>query len=96
MQEQSDKDDEANDTNDFCELVNNELWIIHYSPIHKIHNSPLFIHYYVWFFFQEQSDKDDDANDPNDDGEPVAKKSKTMFEEQAIPSEVFGSLKKDE
>ena len=45
---------------------------------------------------QEQSDKDDEANDPNDDGEPVAKKSKKMFEEQAIPSEVFGSLKKDE
>ena len=49
-----------------------------------------------YFFLQEQSDKDDEANDPNDDGEPVAKKSKTMFEEQAIPSEVFGSLKKDE
>ena len=45
------------------------------------------------FFTQEQSDKDDDANE---DGEPVAKKSKKMFEEQAIPSEVFGSLKKDE
>ena len=25
LQEQSDKDDEANDTNDFCDLVNNEL-----------------------------------------------------------------------
>merc|ERR1712153_251340 len=44
----------------------------------------------------EQSDKDDEANDANEDGEPVAKKSKKMFEEQAIPSEVFGSLKKDE
>ena len=25
LQKQSDKDDEANDTNDFCELVNSEL-----------------------------------------------------------------------
>ena len=54
-------------------------------------------HSLIFFIFlQEQSDKDDEANDPNDDGEPVAKKSKKMFEEQAIPSEVFGSLKKDE
>merc|ERR1711971_1139599 len=45
---------------------------------------------------EEQSDKDDEANDANEDSEPVAKKSKKMFEEQAIPSEVFGSLKKDE
>ena len=56
----------------------------------------LFIYSNVKIFTQEQSDKDDDANDANDDGEPVAKKSKKMFEEQAIPSEVFGSLKKDE
>ena len=49
-----------------------------------------------YFFLQEQSDKDDEGNDANEDGEPVAKKSKKMFEEQAIPSEVFGSLKKDE
>ena len=52
--------------------------------------------YNVKIFTQEQSDKDDEAIDANEDGEPVAKKSKKMFEEQAIPSEVFGSLKKDE
>ena len=56
----------------------------------------LFIYANVKIFTQEQSDKDDEANDANEDGEPVAKKSKKMFEEQAIPSEVFGSLKKDE
>ena len=70
------------------------------APINKIHNSTIFNYFqlllFFEFFLQEQSDKDDEANDPNDDGEPVAKKSKKMFEEQAIPSEVFGSLKKDE
>ena len=41
LQKQSDKDDEANGPNDFCELVNNKLWITHYSSIHKIHNAPI-------------------------------------------------------
>jgi pre-mRNA-splicing factor SYF1 len=39
-------------------------------------------------------DDDEDDDDDDDDEEPVAKKSK--IEEQAVPSEVFGSLKKDE
>lgn len=50
----------------------------------------------------DDDDSDDDSNDSNDEGsdqddngEPVAKKSK-FIEEQAIPSEVFGSLKKDD
>ena len=42
---------------------------------------------------EDDSDEDDDEQEENDD-EPVAKKSK--IEQQDVPSEVFGSLKKDE
>ena len=39
-------------------------------------------------------DDDDDSDEEEDEEEPKAKKTK--IEEQAIPSEVFGSLKKDD